>query len=103
MAILKNFKEALARQELEEALGKEALEEDFDLSGFDDEIFADMMKGFIEANNHQTMLAMELTRLVIEKSPEQSMSADNIFAVFKRAMAVIYESSPLKDLLGKFN
>jgi len=80
-------------------------EDDFDFSEESpgDEMVAGMMSGLIEASNHQTMMAIELTKLIVAKSSEQSMSEDNIFSAFKRASKVISENVPLKELWEKFS
>jgi nucleoside diphosphate kinase len=83
---------------------KEELEDDFDFSEESpgDEMVAGMMSGLIEASNHQTLMAIELTKLIVSKSAEQSMSEDSIFSTFKRASKVISENLPLKGLWEKF-
>lgn len=43
-------------------------------------------------------LANELTKTVVGKSTKE-MSAETIFAIFKHAVAVIAEASPLKGLM----
>jgi hypothetical protein len=68
----------------------------------DDEVIADMMVGLIEASNHQQRIAIELTKLVVEKST-QTMDEEKIFLAFKRASKVVIESFPLKELWEKFS
>ena len=45
------------------------------------------------------MAAIELTKLVVAKSSDQTMTEDKIFATFKRASKVVYDIYPLKSLL----
>ena len=90
--VIKKYEEELA----------DRLEFDDDF-GFSDDLpdadaFAGVMGGLIDANNHQATIAMELTKLIIEKSSDQSISEDKIFATFKRASKVVYDSFPLKSL-----
>lgn len=67
-----------------------------------DEALAGMMSGMIEASQHQQVMAIELTKLVVGKN-SNSMSEENIFSVFKRASKVVAENFPLKELWEKFN
>lgn len=62
-----------------------------------------MMSNFVETNTLQQMVALELTKLIVEKSPAENMNEENIFSVFKRATKVVIENSPLKALLEKFD
>ena len=83
-------------------------EEDDDVLDFSeespgDDVIAGMMSGLIEASNHRTMMAVELTKLVVAKHSQPSMSENDIFSAFKRASKVVSESVPLKELLEKFN
>jgi hypothetical protein len=84
-------------------------DEDFDYSDMTDSSYDDregmanvLMSGLIESSNNQMMLAMELTRLALEKNPSKEMKEDAVFSVFKEASAVIAESFPLKSLLANF-
>lgn len=82
------------------------IEDGFDFSAlmdpsYDDEAMAGVMNGLIEASNNQMMLAIELTKLAVEKSTAKDINEDDIFSVFKRASGVIAESFPLKALLEK--
>ena len=82
----------------------ELMDVDFaeDYSSPNDEAIAGMMAGLIEASNHQQKIAIELTKLVIEKSSE-AMNEEKIFSAFKRASKVVTESVPLKELWEKFS
>ena len=78
------------------------LDDDFDFSADDssaDGMFAGMVSGLIEASNHQTTMAIELTKLVVLKNPDCSMTEDKIFSTFKKATKVIADSFPLKSLM----
>ncbi len=85
------------------------IEDDFE--GFDyidemhdhcDDGMADMMSSLISASRDQMAAAIDLTTLVIDASGSDSMKEEQVFALFKRASAVIAENSPLKDLLTQF-
>lgn len=86
------------------------VEDDFDLSDImgshydeddHDGIMADVMSGLIEASSSQMILAMELTKLAVEKSTAKDINEDKVFAIFKKSAAVIAESYPLQGLLEK--
>ena len=83
-------------------------EDAFDFSeimepSYDDELMAGVMNGMIEASNNQMMLAIELTKLAVEKSTAENMNEDDVFSIFKKASGVIAESFPLKALWEKFS
>lgn len=80
------------------------VEDDFDFSemltpSYDDETMAGVMSGLIEASNNQMMLAIELTKLALDKNTSKDMKEDDVFSIFKKASGVIAESFPLKSLL----
>lgn len=84
------------------------LEDVFDFSetmdpSYDDELMAGVMNGMIEASNNQMMLAIELTKLAVEKSTAKDMNEDDVFSIFKKASGVIAESFPLKAIWEKFS
>jgi len=86
----------------------EVLEDDFDFSeimgsSYDDELMTDVMSSMIEASNNQMILAIELTKLAVEKNSAKDLNEDDIFSIFKKASGVIAESSPLKTLLEKLS
>ncbi len=81
----------------------EDVDVEFDFSDFlvdspDEEAMAGMMGGLLEASQQQLQIAMELTRLVVEKNAAESLKEKDIFAVFKRAAKVVADSSPMKEL-----
>jgi hypothetical protein len=69
----------------------------------DDSMLGGMMESLIETHNHQTMMAIELTKVVLSKNSEPNMSEDKVFDVFKKALQVITESSPLNSFVEKSN
>jgi hypothetical protein len=92
------------------ALKKHKVEEDvFDFSemmeegSYNDELMAGVMNGLIEASNNQMLLAIELTKLAVEKNPAKEMNEDDVFSIFKKASGVIAEKFPLKALWEKFS
>jgi len=66
-----------------------------------DEAIARMMQGLIEVSHHQQGLALELTKLVVERSADP-MNEEKIFSVFKRSSKVIADNFLLKELWEKF-
>ena len=86
---------------------REIIEDDFDLtemmrSSHDDEVMAGIMSGMIEASNNQMLLALELTKLALDKSTKE-MGEDDVFSTFKKASVVIAERFPLNTILEKFS
>jgi hypothetical protein len=80
------------------------VEDDLDFSGmfdqsYDDEAMAGIMHGLIEASNNQMILAIELTKLAVEKISSKDINENDVFSIFKKATAVISESFPLKELM----
>ena len=68
----------------------------------DEETILGMMTGMIEAYRYQQQTAIELTKLVVEKS-NASMKEEEIFLAFKRASQVVSEISPIRELWEKMN
>ena len=83
------------------------LEDDFDFSDFldspNDEAIAGVVHGLIETSKSQIVLAIELTKLIVNKNPDTTMNEDEIFSVFKKSTKVIAENFPLKALLEEFS
>lgn len=80
------------------------VEDDFDFPEmmdmpFDEEVMAGVMNGLIEASNNQMLLAIELTKLAIDKGCTKDMNVDDVFSIFKKASNVIADSFPLKSLM----
>lgn len=85
---------------------KEIFEDDFDFTemehtSHDDEVMAGIMSGMIEASNNQMLLALELTKLALDKTTKE-MNEDDVFITFKKASGVIAERFPLHALWEKF-
>lgn len=78
--------------------------DDFDFSdemdGAGDEVIAGFMSGLVEASNNQVRAAIELTKLIGEKS-SGNMSEEQVFSAFKKAIRIISESIPLKEMWEK--
>lgn len=70
---------------------------------YDDEVMSGMMNNMVEASNHQMVLAIELTKLAVEKTSKQNMNEEDVFATFKKASAVIAENFPFNSLWEKFS
>jgi hypothetical protein len=68
-----------------------------------DEAILGMMTGFIEAYRHQQQTAIELTKLIVEKNSAASMKEEEVFLIFKRAIQVVSEISPIKELWEGMN
>lgn len=86
---------------------REIIEDDFDFnemvhSSHDDEVMAGIMSGMIEASNNQMLLALELTKLALDKTTKE-MNEDDVFSTFKKASGVIAERFPLHTILEKFS
>jgi len=67
----------------------------------DGEAVLGMMTGMLEAQRYQQQTALELTKLIVEKSG--AMKEDEIFGIFKRAFKNISEVSPIKELFEKMS
>ena len=76
---------------------------DFSDLSSDDEMALGMMSGLIEAYRHQQKIAIELTRLVVEKNTTENMSEEEVFSTFKRASHAVSEVSPIKELFEKIH
>jgi len=65
----------------------------------EDETMLGMMTGLVEASRYQQQHSLELTKLIVGKSGEASLSEEEIYSIFKRASRVILESTPLNKVL----
>lgn len=79
------------------------LEDEFDFQNIfqsheDDEAIAGIMHGIIEASNNQMTLAVELTKLVVNKNTN-NMHEEEVFSIFKKASNVIATCNPMKGLM----
>ena len=70
---------------------------DFPECGHDDAaaIFAE----YVEVTKHQQNIAIELTKIIVEKNSDEKMNAEEIFSIFKQATEVAIESYPAKTLI----
>lgn len=84
----------------------EEIDEDYDFDMFnlpEEDQLPNVMECLIATNNHHMSIALELTKLIIEKSPQNGkIDEESILATFKRAANEVAESSPLKDILNEF-
>lgn len=81
----------------------EEFEDDFDYADEapENDMIADMMNGLVEASNHQAMMAIELTKLIVSKNIDPNLSGEKILDIYKKALQTIAEHSPLKSILEK--
>jgi len=88
---------------------QEVIEDDFDFTDMDyscddhehdDEAMLGLMSGMIEASHNQMLLALELTKIALDKTTEK-MDVDDVFAAFRKASAVISEKFPLDAIWKK--
>lgn len=85
---------------------EEEFEDDFDFSdpvGCDDETITEIMGDLMETSNHQMIVALELTKLAVEKSAAGAMNEEKVFAAYKQASKVVVENFPLKGVFERFN
>jgi hypothetical protein len=82
----------------------ELLDIDFirELSSPDDDSIAKMMVGLVDASNHLQKIAIELTKLVVERSTE-NMDEEKVFSAFTRASKVTIDNFPFEKLWEKFS
>lgn len=82
------------------------VEKDFDFSDMmdssDDEAMIGVMQGILEASNNHMNLALELTKLALQKNGASAMREEEVFSVYKKSLGIISESFPLKALWDKF-
>jgi hypothetical protein len=100
-------KKRLVKQELYGNI----FDDDFDLESMEGPM-AQAMGIMLQASNHQMLIALELTKLIVFKdSSEKDRSEQNqlgedreerVFSVFKKATKVAAESFASKDLLEQF-
>lgn len=84
---------------------EEDFEDDFDFSdamGCDDEAITEIMGDLMETGNHQMIVALELTKLAVEKST-RDMDEEKVFAAYKQASKIVAENFPLKAVFERFN
>lgn len=66
-----------------------------------DDVFG-MLDIFTQSVDHQSSVAVELTRIVVENMPAEERNEENIMAAFSRISNKVYSTHPLKDLWEKF-
>jgi hypothetical protein len=82
-------------------------EDDFDYSNiahasYDEEVMASVMKGLIQASIHKMTLALELTKLALEKTPAKERDEEEVLLLFEKSSQIIAKKFPLKTLWDKF-
>jgi len=84
----------------------EEVEEDFDFSDMmgssGDEAMVGVMQGMLETSNNHMTLALELTKLVLQKNTASAMREEEVFSIYKKSLGIISDSFPLKELWEKF-
>lgn len=76
--------------------------DDFDDEEYSNDAMAGMMSGMLDASNHQMMMAIELTKLIVGNSNVKNME-EHVFSVFKNAVKVVGENFALKNLMEQFD
>ena len=69
-------------------------------SSMNDAAIADVMTSLVETNNNQIRFAVELTKIIVDKTTKE-MSEDDVFATFIRACDVIKENFHVNKLLAQ--
>lgn len=67
----------------------------------DDQAMDTILGHLVDANCHQLDIALELTRLTIDKAQGFKATEENILASFQKSMLAVNEHSPLKLFLEK--
>ncbi|WP_058533596.1 hypothetical protein [Legionella saoudiensis] len=71
----------------------------FEEEGYSDDMMVDVMRDTISACNTQMQIAVELTKLIVDGSVTENRE-EQVFSVFKKAISVVGESFPLKNILS---
>ncbi|USQ14592.1 hypothetical protein J2N86_04580 [Legionella lytica] len=71
----------------------------FEEEGYSEDMMVDVMRDTIAACNNQMQIAVELTKLIIEGSITENRE-EQVFSVFKKAVSVVSESFPLKNIMS---
>lgn len=92
----------MAKSNVLKKRGNVTLENDLDFrdifhSHEQDEAMAGFIHGIIEASNNQMTLAVELTKLIVNKSTKD-MKEDEVFLILKKASDAVANSTPMKTL-----
>jgi len=72
--------------------------EEFDDSS-NNELMAGFVSGMLEASNNQAKIALELTKLIAEKTPSDKIDEEFVFSTFKKSTKVVSENQSLPELL----
>lgn len=91
-------KKGMAKEYIEEFEDDEFDYSDTEMTP-DDDMLAEAMERLVEMSHQQTMLAIELTKVITSKVSDAAMNEDKIFEIFKKASQIIHENSPLKTLV----
>ncbi|MGB6976239.1 MAG: hypothetical protein WBE18_02115 [Gammaproteobacteria bacterium] len=67
----------------------------------DHEVVNDMLENVFQVANHQIHAALELTKIITDKTTQAAVSKEQIFDTYREALKVIAESSPLLGLMEK--
>ena len=67
-------------------------------SSADDDAMMGMMSGLVEASQHQIQMALELTKIIVDKNTASSMTEKEILSTFQRSSQAVSRHSPLKEL-----
>lgn len=74
----------------------------FEEEGYSDDMMVDVMRDTISACNNQMQIAAELTKLIIDGSVSENRE-EQVFSVFKKAINVVSESFPLKNIMSQLD
>ena len=66
-------------------------------SSADDDAMMGMMSGLVEASQHQIQMALELTKIIVDKNTASSMTEKEILSAFQRSSQAVSRQSPLKE------
>ncbi len=78
------------------------VDDDFDFSGMvqsspEDDAMMGMMGSLVEASQHQIQMALELTKIIVDKNTASSMTEKEILSAFQRSSQAVSRQSPLKE------
>lgn len=80
---------------------------DFDFSELSDSFdngnqeAIEFMQGMLGSCHEQMRIALELTKLIMEKSAIKDINEEKIFSIYKKALQVTSKSLPLTEMLAK--
>lgn len=88
----------VAQVEFDEAFDFIDMDESYD-DDFDNVEMPEVMRILMEASNHQMGMAVELTKLIVEKNLVKNPNEDGVFAVFNKASKIINERYNLNTIM----